>query len=167
MTARVITGTQFRAAVFPDLDPRASPRGLEALRSLIPDPRFRARIEAARIDYIAVVGGETRTSEMKGGITCVGGFAAAACFGHLWRDHESKLSALVIDLRRGSESQAREINASGSSWFAMLAILPLGAPSAHEARGCRRFGHAVVESVGEMHRRENRFPDAPRTGGPE
>jgi len=149
---QVITGTQFRAVVFPDLDPRASPRNLKTLRSLIPDPRFRRRIEAAHIDYIAILGGEAHTSETKGGIGCGGGYGAAACLGILWWDHESKLSALIIDLRGGEERQTQGIDATGTSWFAMLAIFPIGAPSAIEEKGCERFGHAVAKAIGEMHR---------------
>lgn len=147
---RVLTGTEFRAQAFPDLDPRAAPRRLEVLRALLPDPRFRARIEAAGIDYIAVVGGETRTSETQGGIVCVGGYGAGACFGQLWWDHESRLSALVVDLLRGAEALTQGIEAAGTSRFGMLAILPLGAPSLHEAEGCRRFGRAVAHTLGEM-----------------
>ena len=152
LPVRVITGTQFRATAFPDLDPRAAPGDMEALRSLIPDPRFRARIDAAQIDYLAVVGGEPRSSELKGGIWCVGGYMAAACFGQLWRDHDAKLSALLIDLRWSAQSHTREIDASDTSWFAMLGVLPIGAPSAHEAMACSRFGGAIIEAVGEMRR---------------
>lgn len=150
LSVRVMTGTEFRAQVFPDLDPRAAPRRLEVLRTLLPDPRFRARVEAAGIDYVAIVGGQTRTSETQGGIVCVGGYGAGACFGQLWWDHESQLSALVVDLRRGAETFTQGIEASGTSRFGMLAILPLAVPSAHEAEGCRRFGRAVVGTLGDM-----------------
>jgi hypothetical protein len=147
MSTRVITGSQFRAEVFPDLDPRAAPRSLGALRLLMPDARFRERIQAARLDYLAILGGDTRTSETKGGIECVGGFGFGSCFGALWWDHESHLSALVVDLRRGTEWLSEGIDATGTSWFAMLAFLPLGAPSFHEMTGCKRFGEAVVASI--------------------
>jgi len=150
---RVITGTQFRAVVFPDLDPRAAPRSLEVLRSLIPDPRFRERIEAAGIRYIAIVGGQTRTSETQGGIVCVGGYGGGGCFGHLWWDHASHLSALVVDMQSGAESLTQGIDAAGRSGFAMLAIFPLAAPSSHETEGCERFGRAVAGTLGEMNRR--------------
>lgn len=148
---RVITGTQFRAVAFPDLDPRAAPRSLEVLRSLVPDPRFRERIEAAGIRYIAMVGGKTHTSETQGGIVCVGGYGGGGCFGHLWWDHESHLSALVVDMRSGSEQLKEGIDTAGTSWFAMLAIFPLAAPSLHETKGCERFGVAVASALAEMH----------------
>lgn len=148
---RVITGTQFRALAFPDLDPRAAPRSMETLRSLFPDQRFRERIEAAGIGYIAVLGGETRTSGTKGGIGCFGGYGGAACIGSLWWDHESHLSALVVDMRSGTEWSKPGVDASGTSWFAMLAVLPLAAPSFHEAEGCKRFGGAVASTLAEMH----------------
>jgi hypothetical protein len=147
---RVLTGTEFRAQAFPDLDPRAAPRRLELLRALLPDLRFRTRIEAAAIRYIAIVGGQTRTSEMQGGIVCAGGYGGGACFGHLWWDHRSQLSALVVDLLRGVEGLHEGIEAAGTSHFGMLAIFPLGAPSLHETEGCRRFGRAVAEVLGEM-----------------
>jgi len=149
---RVITGTQFRAVAFPDLDPRAAPRSMETLRSLIPDPRFRARIEAAGIDYIAVVGGETVTSETRGAIGCFGGYGGGGCIGSLWWDHESHLSALVVDMRSGSEQLKGGVDAAGTSWFAMLALFPLAAPSLHETKGCERFGDAVASALAEMHR---------------
>lgn len=148
---RVMTGTEFRAAVFPDLDSRAAPRRIEVLRSLIPDPRFRERIEAAHIRYLAIVGGETRTSETRGGIGCAGGYGGGGCFGLLWWDHESHLSALILDLRAGTEHLSKEVDASGLSWFAIFAVLPFAAPSAHEAEGCERFGHAVAAALAEMH----------------
>ena len=150
---RVITGTQFRAVAFPDLDPRAAPRSLDVLRSLIPDPRFRARIEAAGIRYIAIVGGQTHTSETQGGIVLIGGPGAGAIFGLLWWDHASRLSALVVDMHSGAESLTQGIDAEGRSGFAVLGIFPLAAPSSHEAEGCERFGRAVAGTLGEMNRR--------------
>lgn len=151
---RVVTGTQFRAAIFPDLDPRLAPRSLASIRSLIPDPRFRSRIDASGIDYLAVLGGETHSSELKGGITCVGGYMAAACFGKLWRDHESNLSALLIDLRLNAQTLAGEIAARDTGWFAMLGVLPVGVPSAHEGMACKRFGDAVAAAVRDIRRQE-------------
>lgn len=150
---QVITGTHFRTKVFPDLDPRATPRGIEALRSLIPEPRFRQRVGAAGIRYLAVLGGETRTSETKGGIVCVGGYGGGGCFGHLWWDHESRLSALVIDVLAGNEWAKEGIDTSGTSRFTMLAILPVALPSGHEVSGCARFGRAVTETLARMHGR--------------
>jgi hypothetical protein len=150
---RVITGTQFRAVAFPDLDPRAAPRSLDVLRSLIPDPRFRERVEAAGIRYIAIVGGQTHTSETQGGIVCVGGYGGGACFGHLWWDHASRLSALVVDMQSGAESLTQGIDVAGRSGFAVLGIFPLAAPSSHEAEGCERFGRAIAGTLGEMNRR--------------
>lgn len=152
VSVRVITGTEFRAAVFPDLDPRSAPRKIETLRSLIPDARFRERIEAAHIDYLAVVGGETHTSQTQGGIGCFGGPRAAACFGLLWWDHESRLSAMVLDLRRGEEQLTQGVDAAGQSWFAMFVAFPLAVPSLHEARGCERFGKAVASALAEIDR---------------
>ncbi|MDX5409328.1 MAG: hypothetical protein LPJ94_03785 [Thauera sp.] len=150
VAVRVLTGSEFRAQVFPDLDPRAAPRRLEVLRALLPDSRFRTRIEAAGIHYIAIVGGRTRTSGTQGGIVCVGGYGGGGCFGHLWWDHESRLSALVVDLLRGAEGFREGIEAAGTSHFGMLAIFPLAAPSSHEAEGCRRFGEAVASTLGGM-----------------
>lgn len=152
MPVRVITGTQFRAVAFPDLDPRAAPRSMEVLRSLIPDPRFRERIETAGIRYIAVVGGQTHTSETQGGIACVGGYGGGGCFGYLWWDHASRLSALVVDMQSGAESLTQGIDAAGRSGFAVLGIIPLGAPSLHETKGCERFGRAVAETLDKVNR---------------
>ena len=125
---------------------------MDVLRSLIPDTRFRERIEAAGIRYIAIVGGQTHTSETQGGIVCVGGYGGGACFGHLWWDHASRLSALVVDMQSGAESLTQGIDAAGRSGFAMLAIFPLAAPSLHETKGCERFGNAVASALVEMHR---------------
>ena len=147
---QVITGTQFRARAFPDLDPRAAPRGIETLRALLPEPRFRQRVEAAGIRYLAVLGGETQTSGTKGGIVCVGGYGGGGCFGQLWWDHESRLSALVIDLLAGNEWEKGGIDATGTSRFAMLAIFPVALPSGHEVAGCARFGQAITESLVKM-----------------
>jgi hypothetical protein len=150
MSVKVITGTQFRAIVFPDIDPRSAPRSMEALRSLIPDQRFRKRVEKGHIDYIAVLGGETRTSETKGGIALIGGGPGAVIIGALWWDHESHLSALVVDLHRGVEDLQKADDASGISWFAFLLIAPVAAPSFHETKGCENFAHAVVQALGKM-----------------
>jgi hypothetical protein len=152
VSVRAITGTEFRAAVFSDLDPRSAPRKLETLRSLIPEPRFQERIQAAKIDYLAIVGGETRTSETKGGVGCAGGGPAAVCLGLLWWDHESRLSALILDMRRGEGRLTQGIDVAGRSWFALFQVLPIAAPSLHEARGCERFGNAVASALTEMHR---------------
>lgn len=150
MSVKVITGTQFRAIVFPDIDPRSAPRSMEALRSLIPDQRFRKRVENSHIDYIAVLGGETRTSKTKGGIGFLGGGPGAAIIGALWWDHESHLSSLVIDLRHGLEQLQKADDASGTSWFAIFDFIFIGAPSFHETKGCENFGHAAVQALGKM-----------------
>jgi hypothetical protein len=150
MSVKVITGTQFRAIVFPDIDPRSAPRSMEALRSLIQDQRFRKRVEKGHIDYIAVLGGETRTSETKGGIAFIGGGPGAAIIGALWWDHESRLSSLVIDLRRGLEQLQKADDASGTSWFAIFDFIFIAAPSFHETKGCENFGHAAVQALGKM-----------------
>lgn len=147
---KVITGTEFRTIIFPDLDPRSAPRSMEILHLLIPDQRFQKRIQDGHIDFIAVLGGETRTSETKGGIFCGGGFGAGACLGTLWWDHESHGSALVINMQSGIEHLQKGDDASGTSWFAMLAIIPVAAPSLHETKACENFGRSVVQSLGEM-----------------
>lgn len=151
---QAVSGTRFRTLAFPDLDPRVAPRSLESLRSLIPDSRFQSRINAAGIRYIAIVGGETRTSETKGWIGCAAGYGGGGCFGYIWWDHDSRLSALIVDLHGGAELSKSGLDAAGTSWFSILAIFPLAAPSGHEAKGCARFGNAVAETIGEMHRLE-------------
>jgi hypothetical protein len=150
LPVKVITGTEFRAILFPDLDPRAAPRSMETLHLLIPDQRFQKRIQDGHIDFIAVLGGETRTSETKGSILCGGGYGGGACFGAFWWDHESHVSALVVNMRSGIEHLQKGDDASGTSWFAMLAIVPVAAPSLHEVKACGSFGRAVVQSLNGM-----------------
>lgn len=150
MSVKVITGTQFRAAVFPNLDPRSAPRSLEVLRLLIPNQRFQQRIKDAHIDYIAVLGGETHTSETRGDIGCYGGYGGGACFGLLWWDHETHLSALVVDMRSGVTQLQEGSEASSTSWFAMLAFIPVAMPATNEATGCKNFGRAVAQSLNAM-----------------
>lgn len=152
ISVKVISGTEFRSVAFPDLDQRAAPRRLETLRSLIPDARFQKRIEAAHITYLAIVGGKTHTSATQGGIGCIGGGPAGACFGLLWWDHESHLSALILDLRAGKELLSEGVDASGTSWFTIFVAYPLAAPSTHEAKACVRFGDAVAVALTELHR---------------
>lgn len=153
VSVRAITGTEFRAAAFPDLDPRSAPRKLETLGSLILEPRFQERIQTAKVNYLAIVGGETRTSETKGGVGCAGSGPGVLCLGLLWWDHESQLSALILDLRRGERRLTEGLDVAGRSWFALFQVLPLAAPSLHEARGCERFGNAVANALAEMHRK--------------
>jgi hypothetical protein len=150
----VVTGTRFRELAFPDLDPRAAPRNLDTLRSLMTDPRFQARVDAAGVRYLAVLGGETRTSETKGFFTCVAGYGGGGCLGYLWWDHDSRLSALIIDVKGGAELSRGGLDATGTSWFSFLGIFPLAAPSLHEARGCTRFGEAVAGALDEMRRQD-------------
>lgn len=150
MSVKVITGTQFRTIVFPDIDPRSAPRSMVALRSLILDQRFRKRVENGHIDYMAVLGGETRTSETKGGIALIGGGPGAAIVGALWWDHESHLSALVVDLHRGLEQLQKADDVMGTSWFAIFDFIIIGAPSFHETKECQNFGQAVIQALGEM-----------------
>jgi len=93
-------------------------------------------------------------SETRGAIGCFGGDGGGGCIGSLWWDHESHLSALVVDMRSGSEQLKGGVDAAGTSWFAMLALFPLAAPSLHETKGCERFGDAVATALAEMHRQE-------------
>ncbi len=147
LPVRVFTGTDFRSRVFRDLDRRMAPRGIDAFRTLIPDRRFQARLEAEGIRYLAILGGQTETSETQGGITCVGGYGGGGCFGLLWWDHESHLSALLVDLVLGTEWLSDEFGSAGTSSFAMLAIFPVAIPSSHESAACKRFGDAVAAAL--------------------
>ncbi len=100
---------------------------------------FRDRIRPLGIRHIAFIGGVTKTVT-DGGIGCFGAGPGAGCFGLITWDKESRLGASVLDLAKTGRTENLSVSSSGTSWFAVIGIIPLGFATDTVVSACRVLG---------------------------
>ena len=141
---RIVTFDAFRRTAFPQLSPESAPRNPKYLSMLLQRTDFQDRIRPLGIRHIAFIGGVTET-DRKGGIFCLGAVGGVGCFGLVTWDNESRLGASVLDLKQSLREENLDASSSGTSWFAMIGIIPLGAPSDTVGGACRDLGMQLTQ----------------------
>ncbi len=146
---RFVDYETFRRAALPELKSRSTLRQPKYLRMVLDHPDFRTRIAPLGLRYIIFVGGVTETNR-EGGIACGGGGGGAGCFGLITWDKESRMVASVLDLARRGNLLRSEALATGTAWFAMIGIFPLGMPAGTEGVTCTRQGEKIAALLEEQ-----------------
>ena len=136
---RIVSFDEFRRTAFPDLSPESAPRNPKYLSMLLQRTDFRDRIQPLGIRHIAFIGGVTKTIT-DGGIACVGAGPGAGCFGLITWDKKSRLGASVLDLGKTGRTESLSGLSSGTSWFAVIGIFPMGFASDTVGSACRDLG---------------------------
>lgn len=136
---RFVAGKDFSTALFPWFEQSVAPRDEEALSRLLAKPLVRARIESLGVRYVVTVEGQTNRT---GGGGCIEG---PLCFGS-WKK-ATHLSGSILDLQREDVAGNVEAQQSGTSWFVLLGIFPLGAPALTESRACEEFAEAAAKFI--------------------
>ncbi len=136
---RIVSFDEFRRTAFPDLPPESAPRNPKYLSLLLQRTNFQDRIRPLGIRHIAFIGGVTNTTE-SGGITCGGMPGAAGCLGLITWDKKSRLGATVLDLKDSRRTKNLNASSSGTSWFAVVGMIPIGFPSDTVGTVCRDLG---------------------------
>ncbi len=135
---RFVAGEDFSTALFPWFEQSVAPRDEEALSRLLAKPLVRARVESLGVRYVVTVEGQTNRT---GG----GGCIHLLCFGS-WKK-ATHLSGSILDLQREDLVSNVETQQSGTSWFVLLGIFPLGAPTLTESRACEEFAEAAAKFI--------------------
>ena len=151
----------FRYAAFPNLPAGAEPRDPEYLVPLFRNAEFRARVGSLGLRYVGFVGGVTEVKQ-DGGIYCGGGPGGGACLGLITWKKATRLRAGMVDLKTMEQVSALEGKDSGTAWFAVIGILPIGMPYDTERGSCHALGTEIAEFL-----RQRRAAAAEGTGGPQ
>ncbi len=142
----IVSFDEFRRTAFPDLSPESAPRNPKYLSMLLQRTDFRDRIRPFGIRHIAFIGGVTKTVT-DGGIACFGAGPGAGCFGLITWDKNSRLGASVLDLNYPRREENLDASASGTSWFAIVGIFPIGLPSDPSYVACKDLGGRIARSI--------------------
>lgn len=148
---KMVSFEEFRRIAFPHLDAFSAPHEPEYISPLFRNPDFQTRVAPLGVRYIAFLGGVTETGAAKGGITCVYGGPAGACFGGWSWDKTSNVGAAVLDVSNLETVGDVNASASGTAWFAIVGVLPLGLPANTESAACNDLGARIAASLGTKH----------------
>lgn len=128
--------SEFRDALFPWLEPRTAPTGVDDLPDLLRRPGVRERVQERDIRYIIWIEGDTERKTGGGSLSCAAGPGAAACFGLAWWENLSSYEATVWDLDDGIASGKVSTSVNGTSVVPAL-IVPLPFIARTQAAACK------------------------------
>lgn len=138
----IYPGNQFRDDLFPYLEPRTMPQGVDSLPDLLARPGVPERIAASGVRYVVWLSGSTEETSGGGGMSCAAGPTGGGCFGLAWWEDEGDYKASVWDLRSAQASGQVSANTHGTSMVPAL-ILPLPLIARTQATACK----ALVEEL--------------------
>jgi hypothetical protein len=134
----------FRYIAFPNLPAGAEPRDPKYLAPLFRNAEFRARVASLGLRFVGFIGGVTEVKQ-DGGIYCGVGPGGGACLGLITWKKATRLRAGMVDLETMEQVSALEGRDSGTAWFAVVGILPIGMPYDTERGSCRALGTEIAE----------------------
>ena len=143
---RIVSFDAFRRTAFPQLSPESAPRNPKYLSMLLQRTDFQDRIRPLGIRHIAFIGGVTETTK-DGFMIPIFGAVAGGWVGLITWDKKSRLGASVLDLKHSLAEENLDASSSGTSWFAMIGIIPLGAPSDTVGAACRDLGMQLTRHL--------------------
>ena len=136
---RIVSFDAFRRVAFPQLSPASAPRNPKYLSMLLQRADVQDRIRPLGIRHVAFIGGVTETTK-DGFMIPIYGAIAGGWVGLITWDKKTRLGASVLDLKHSLAEENLDASSSGTSWFAMVGILPIGAPSDTVGAACRDLG---------------------------
>ena len=136
---RDVSFDEFRAVAFPALQRAAAPRRPEYLKMLFDTEAFRQRVAPLGLRYIAFIGGVTETEQGPSGVYGVGNPYGVLIAHSSWHK-ATRLSAMVLDLKTGGKSAPLTSAATGTSWFVLIGVIPLGGASDTVGEACQNLG---------------------------
>ena len=127
--------SEFKDALFPWLEPRTAPTGVDGLPELLKRPGVHERVRERDIRYIIWIEGDTERKSGGGSLSCAAGPGAAACFGLAWWENLSSYEATIWDLDDGVASGKVSTSVNGTSVVPAL-IIPLPFIARTQAAAC-------------------------------
>jgi len=137
----VMPDHEFRDALFPWFERSTTPITQTELEELLEREQVATELESLKVRYIVAIGGGTI---IEGGGGCLRGPIGGVCGGS-W-DHSTHLAATVLDPKEKSVIEAVDANVEGTSWYLLLAIIPLGAPALTQTAACDEVVQRLTET---------------------
>jgi hypothetical protein len=128
--------SEFRDALFPWLEPRTAPNGVDDLPELLARPGVTERIKSRDIRYIIWIQGSTERKSGGGSLSCAAGPGGGGCFGLAWWENLSSYEATIWDLDDGVASGKVTTSVNGTSIVPAL-IIPIPFIARTQAAACK------------------------------
>jgi hypothetical protein len=139
---KVHPASEFRDAIFPWLEPRTAPRGINGLPELLKRPGISDRVQARKIRYVIWVEGDTERTSGGGSLSCAAGPTGGACFGLTWWENLSAYEATVWDLNAGISTGTVSTSVNGTSVIPAL-IIPVPFIARTQAAACKGLSNQL------------------------
>jgi hypothetical protein len=128
--------SEFQDALFPWMEPRTAPQGVDDLPGLLNRPGISDRIQARDIRYIIWIEGNTERTSGGGSLSCAAAPTGAACFGLTWWENLSAYEANIWDLDDGISTGTVSASVNGTSVIPAL-IIPVPFIARTQAAACK------------------------------
>ncbi len=141
----MMPGGAFRDALFPWFEPASAPANADELAALLARPAVERRVAELAIRYVVVAAGST-TEEAEGFFFCGGSGPGVGCLGFSTQDRESRMTAAVWDLERGTSAGQLTANATGTN-VAIGLVVPIFFFSDTQTAACEGLGTRLARFV--------------------
>lgn len=145
-TSRLMPSESFRDAMFPWFEPGRSPATRPEMDALLAKPPVREKIGELDVRYLIALTSRTDRPGSFPGLLCGGGYGGAGCLGVAWEKKESRIDAIVWDLRESRETGTVSAASSGRS-VAVGVILPIVFIAYTEAEACATMADAIASEL--------------------
>ncbi|MAI41913.1 MAG: hypothetical protein ACJ0Q6_08180 [Candidatus Azotimanducaceae bacterium] len=119
---RLIPQNQFKDDLYPWFEPRTAPTSASDLSRLFAEPGVRARIDEAKVRYLAWIEGDTLTTDRGGSMSCTLTTFGGGCFGMSYWEQDASYQASIWDVKQLTTAGKISADASGTSYIAGLVI---------------------------------------------
>ena len=119
---RLIPQDKFKDDLYPWFEPRTAPTSASELGRLFTEPGVRARIDDAKIRYLAWIDGDTLTTNKGGSMSCTLTTFGGGCFGMSYWEQDASYQASIWDVNELTTAGKISADASGTSYIAGLVI---------------------------------------------
>jgi hypothetical protein len=133
---KVHPANEFRDALFPWLEPRTAPKGINDLPELLARPGISERIKSRGIRYIIWIEGDTERTSSGGSLACAIGPGGGGCFGLGWWENMSSYEAAIWDLDDGINAGSVSADVNGTSVIPAI-VIPIPMIARTRAAACK------------------------------
>ena len=119
---RLIPQDKFKDDLYPWFEPRTAPASASDLGRLFAEPGVRARLDKAKIRYLAWIEGDTLTTDKGGSMSCTLTTFGGGCFGMSYWEQDASYQASIWDVNQLTSAGKISADASGTSYIAGLVI---------------------------------------------
>ena len=138
---RLIAQQQFKDDLYPWFEPRTAPTSADELGRLFAQPGVKARIDDAKVRYLAWIDGDTVTIDSGGSMSCTISSFGGGCFGMSYWEEDASYEASIWDLKAMTSTGQISADATGTSYLAGV-VLPIPILA--------RPGNAACEGLAEQ-----------------